>query len=189
MNSINSNMPGKMQDQSGFTIIELMIVVGIAAILSIIAMPYMNDVISNQRLRAAVTEMHLSLLLARSEAIKRNDDVSIVKTGANWTDGWTVQATDPITTNPITLQTTDPLSDKITLACNTNSNPTADTCPTSVTFTRTGRPDLTSPVTLIEYRLYESGNPRVWMRCVSVSLSGRPEIKVDNDSNPANGCE
>lgn len=168
-----------MQTQSGFSILELMIVVAIAAILSVIALPYMKDVISNQRIRAAVTDMHLSLLLARSEAIKRNGNINIVKTGGAWTGGWTVQLPDTTV-----LQTTDALSTDVTLDCNTDADTAAEACPNSVTFNRTGR-----PTSLIEYRLYESGNPRVWMRCVSVSLSGRPEVKVDGDTDTTNGCD
>ena len=168
-----------VQDQAGFTIIELMIVVAIAAVLSVIALPYMKDVISNQRVRAGVTEMHLSLLLARSEAIKRNDDINIVRTGGSWAGGWTVQLPDTTV-----LRTTDALPDNLTLACNTDTNPAADACPASVTFNRTGR-----PTSLIEYRIYESGNPRVWMRCVSLSLSGRPAITVDSNTDITNGCD
>lgn len=168
-----------MQNQTGFTIIELMIVVAIAAVLSVIALPYMKDVISNQRVRAGVTEMHLSLLLARSEAIKRNDNINIVRTGGAWTGGWTVQLPDTTV-----LRSTDALPDNLTLACNTDANPAADACPATVTFNRTGR-----PTSLIEYRIYESGNPRVWMRCVSLSLSGRPAITVDSNTDITNGCD
>ena len=169
-----------VQSQAGFTIIELMIVVAIAAVLSVIALPYMKDVISNQRVRAGVTDMHLSLLLARSEAIKRNGNINIVRTGGDWTGGWTVQVASDATV----LQTTDALADDLTLACNTDANPAADACPASVTFNRTGR-----PTSLIEYRIYESGNPRVWMRCVSLSLSGRPAITVDSNTDITNGCD
>jgi type IV fimbrial biogenesis protein FimT len=172
------------QNQSGFTILELMIVVAIAGVLSVIALPYMQDVIANQRIRAGVTDMHLSLLLARSEAIKRNANMNIVRTGGTWTGGWTVQVASDATV----LRTTDALPDDITIDCNTDADTAAEACPTTVTFTRTGRPSLTSPDTLIEYRLYENGNPRVWMRCVSVSLSGRPEVKVDGDTDTTDGC-
>jgi type IV fimbrial biogenesis protein FimT len=167
----------KIQNQSGFTILELMIVVTIAGILAVIAIPYMKDIIANQRIRAAVTDMHLSLLLARSEAIKRNANMNVVRTGGAWTGGWTVQTADTTV-----LRTNAALSD-VTLECNTDGNVAADVCPPTVTFTRTGRPN-----TLIEYRLFENGNPRVFMRCVGVSLSGRPEVKVDGDIDTANGC-
>lgn len=169
---------GNRSMQHGFTVIELMIVVTIAAILSMIAVPYMQDLISNQRIRAAVTDMQLSLLFSRSEAIKRNDDVNIVRTGGDWKNGWTVQTTDPTT-----LRTNDALSDEITVVCNTDGDIATETCPATVTFGRNGRPD-----TMIEYRLYEAGNPRVFMRCVSVTLSGQPDIVVDSDQDTTNGC-
>lgn len=168
--------------QQGFTVIELMIVVTIAAILSMVAVPYMRDIIANQRIRAAVTDIQLSLLFARSEAIKRNGDVNIVPTGGNWENGWTVQIA-----GPVTLRTNDALNEDITVACNTDNDVSTETCPSPLTFELTGRPKKTTE-TMFEFRLYEDGNPRVFMRCVSLTLSGQPDIVVDSDQDTTNGC-
>lgn len=169
--------------QRGFTVIELMIIVAIAGVLSVVAIPYMQDLISNQRVRAAVTEMQLSLLLARSEAIKRNEDVSIVPAGGDWEDGWTVEAS-----GSTVLRTVEALNDKITLACNTDNDVSFETCPATLIFERTGRAKKNASETLYEFRLYETGNPRVSMRCVSVTLSGQPDIVLDLDYDSSNGC-
>lgn len=170
--------------QHGFTIIELMVVVAIAAILAAFAYPNMQDFISNQRIRAAVTEMQLTLLHARSEAIKRNADVDIKPVGGDWKDGWTVE-----TAASDVLRTVEALNDKITLVCNTDNDVSTESCPSPLTFTRTGRPKKNnSSDTLYEFRLYENANPRVFMRCVGVTLSGKPDIVFDSDNDTTNGC-
>jgi type IV fimbrial biogenesis protein FimT len=82
---------------SGFTIIELMIVLAIAAILAAIAAPSFRETIQNNRLVTQVNELQASLGLARSEAIKLNNNVIVCsintatnKCGANWANGWNV---------------------------------------------------------------------------------------------------
>jgi type IV fimbrial biogenesis protein FimT len=167
------------QQQTGFTIIELMIVVAIAGILTVIALPYMRDIILNQRVRAAVTEAHLSLLMARSEAIKRNANVVVAKTGATWDLGWTVK----VASDGTLLRTNDALKD-VAVDCNTDADTAAETCPASITFTRNGRPTST-----LEYRFYIAGNNKIFMRCVGINLSGQPHTELDTDGDPANGCQ
>ena len=167
--------------QTGFTIIELMIVITIAGILTVIALPYMRDIILSQRVKAAVTEAHLSLLFARSEAIKRNANITVAKTGATWDLGWKVK----VVSDGTVLRTSDPLKD-IAVDCNTDGipNSSADACPASITFTRTGR-----TTSMLEYRFYIAGNNKIFMRCVGITLSGQPHVSIDlNDTNPANGC-
>ena len=77
----------------GFTLIELMVVVALAAILAALAAPSFKSFVSGQRVKAAASDFAMAAILARSEAIKRNADVTItpVTSGATgWKDGWTV---------------------------------------------------------------------------------------------------
>lgn len=76
--------------------VELMIVVAIAAILATIAAPSFSDFISNTRLTSTMTQLTGDLNRARSEAIKRNSWVLVcarntnAACGANWGNGWLV---------------------------------------------------------------------------------------------------
>lgn len=62
---------------AGFSIIELMIVITIAAILAAVALPAMGEWRRNAQRTAATTTLLSSLHAARSEAVKRNSRVAI----------------------------------------------------------------------------------------------------------------
>jgi prepilin-type N-terminal cleavage/methylation domain-containing protein len=61
--------------QSGFTIIELMTVMIIAAILLVIAAPAFNDMLERRRLEGQANELVTDLSYAKSEAVQRSREV------------------------------------------------------------------------------------------------------------------
>lgn len=71
----------------GFTLIELMVVIAIAAILATLAAPSFSRFIAAQRLRNASFDLVSDLLLARSEALKLQRTVVLTPTSTG-TDGW-----------------------------------------------------------------------------------------------------
>ena len=61
----------------GFTLIELMVVVAIAAVLAAIAAPSFSSVLAKKRVEGVLTELNTDLQFARSEAVQRNTNVRI----------------------------------------------------------------------------------------------------------------
>lgn len=71
--------------------IELMVVIAVVAILAAVATPSFSKFVLGQRVKTASFDMASTLLLARSEAIKRNTNVTIAPNDAsNWAGGWKV---------------------------------------------------------------------------------------------------
>ena len=56
----------------GFTVVELMVTLGVIAILTVVAIPSFNSMINSNRLTTAANEIVAGLNTARMEAIKRN---------------------------------------------------------------------------------------------------------------------
>jgi type IV fimbrial biogenesis protein FimT len=79
----------------GFSLIEVMVIVAITAILFAIAAPTFGEYTTNTRVRAAAEALQSDLVLARNEALKRNQRVTLTY--------------DLTTTPPLSLiQTTNP---------------------------------------------------------------------------------
>lgn len=86
----------------GFTAIELLVVVSIVAVLAALAAPSFTPLIDSWRVRQATDSMRDTLLLARSEGIKRAGGIGIQKlpkttpgctlanTNEEWGCGWFV---------------------------------------------------------------------------------------------------
>lgn len=104
MNQINTNTPRLAR---GFTLIELMITLTVAAILTTIAIPSFQNVIRESRLAAQTNELITALNLARSEAIRRSQSVTVTANGGSWNNGWVVSTVDPATAATITLRNFD----------------------------------------------------------------------------------
>jgi len=66
-----------MRNNSGITIIELMVVIGILAILAGIAIPGFIGWLPNYRLRSAADEVQSTLQNAKLRAIRENDIVGV----------------------------------------------------------------------------------------------------------------
>ena len=87
-----------MKKQSGFTLIELMVVIVIGGILYSVAGPSLQNSITEKQLIASANDLLSALHVARSEAIKLNKRVTICEssngttcsTTGKWEDGWIV---------------------------------------------------------------------------------------------------
>ncbi len=78
-----------MMKYHGFTLVELMVTLAIAAILLTSGVPSFANLIKDNRLSTKTNELVTSLSLARSEAIKQGRTVNI-KRNASWAQGWKI---------------------------------------------------------------------------------------------------
>jgi len=78
--------------QGGFTLVELMVVVAIAAIILGLAVPNFREFIARNRLDGAAHELMATLQFARSEAQRRGAQVTLRLAGTagskDWGSGW-----------------------------------------------------------------------------------------------------
>lgn len=79
------------RSRAGFTLIELMVVVAIVAILSSIAAPSFKEIIASQRIKSLGSDLLTALTRTRSEAIKRNAEVTLTPVSSgSWQYGWSI---------------------------------------------------------------------------------------------------
>lgn len=97
-----------MKRAHGFTLIELMITLLLAAIIMSLAVPGFRDLVQNNRAATQSNELVAALALARSEAVKRGVNVMLCPssdqatcTGGDWQDGWIVVLENPPGANPL----------------------------------------------------------------------------------------
>lgn len=79
---------------AGVTLLEMMVVLTILGILTAVAVPSYSYLVASNAARTASTELHLALLQARSEAVKRNRVVTLAPVNSQWTNGWIAQDAD-----------------------------------------------------------------------------------------------
>ena len=87
-----------MNRQAGLTVIEILVVLAIVGVLITLGLPALSDLVEDQQLTSDSNDLFSSLFAARSEAVTRNEVVSICKivaaaptacaAGARWQDGW-----------------------------------------------------------------------------------------------------
>ena len=142
----------------GFTLVEALAVMAIAAILLTLGVSGMRDLLLSQRVKTASFDIFSSLTYARSEAISRNSTVTITPTGGNWAGGWSIADS-----SGTTLRTQ-----------NASTNVTI-TGPATVSYNGMGR--LNAAVT--SFSVSGTGVTGSNLRCISIDLSGRPVVKSE----------
>lgn len=86
--------------QSGFTLYELLITLLIIGVVLAIGVPNLSDFTRNSRVTATANDLHGSLMLARSEAARSKQNITVCASaaptgaalcdGASFDDGWIV---------------------------------------------------------------------------------------------------
>jgi type IV fimbrial biogenesis protein FimT len=146
----------------GFTVVEMMVVLVIVATLSVVATPTIAGVIVAQRLRSAGGDLVSALYVARSEAIKRNTNVTVRPvTGVDWRTGWiaVAESGEQVARREVT-------GDRVQVT----------RAPTTIVYTPSGRLD---PIGAVRVEFSDSyGQPGVAPRCVTIDTSGLPRVEA-----------
>lgn len=143
----------------GFTLIELLITISFAAILMALAAPSFRDLIAGQKIKAASYDLMSALQYTRSEALKRNADVSLIQASGGWENGWTISATGPVTLSS---------HEAFTGLDITGSS-------SSLVYSRDGRITSTAGQT---FDISSNVTSNVQGRCITLDLSGLPKSKI-----------
>jgi type IV fimbrial biogenesis protein FimT len=189
----------------GFTLLELMITVTIAAILLGVAIPSFFEAIRSNRLTTNANQLVTAFNVARSESVKRGMSVTVRRVdansatnlgaGANWEDGWDVfvdrnangvfnddgdanpcETTNSVLNEDCLLKAFPGLQTNYTLRGDANF-------PAFIRFAPDGRGNATGFFVLCE----DSDNNAVpeanTSRLIEVYSVGRASMGVDNDNN------
>jgi type IV fimbrial biogenesis protein FimT len=149
----------------GFTLVEMMVTIVIVAVLSALAFPSMRSLIVRNRVRDAATDIFLVLHETRSEALKRNTNVTVRPvSGTDWTSGWHIL--DPVNSGA-DLEVHQPLQ------VGDPAHPLAVTGPNTITYQSTGRLAVTSAPSFVVSGSYSSHTSTA---TIKVDPSGRPYI-------------
>lgn len=86
--------------QAGFTLIELMVTMALAAVFLVVAVPSMQDFMASQQVAATATSLQTAAMQARSRAMQDNRRVMVqpfchpdtpsCSSPPTWADGWQV---------------------------------------------------------------------------------------------------
>jgi type IV fimbrial biogenesis protein FimT len=143
----------------GFTITETMVTLAVLVILIGLATPSFREIILAQGVKTASFDVFSGLVLARSEAVTRNTTVTIVPSGGNWSEGWTISDS-----GGEVVKRQDRMPQVIISG------------PGSVTYNGAGR--VTTGGTSIS--LMANGGRVPHARCISIDLSGRAVQKQES---------
>lgn len=168
-----------MNRSHGFTLIELMITLSIAAIVLALGVPSFQEMMRNNRAATHMNEFTSALNLARSEAIKRGQRVALCPsinqtscTGASdWEDGWIVFVDTALT------DTDPPVVGQVLRVFENLSGAPEFTGPDNIRYLPSGAIAAAAVVPVA----YTLGTIE---QAVCISLVGRPYIKKDHPTCP-----
>lgn len=138
----------------GFSLVELLIVVAIAAVLAGLALPNYQFMLVNMEIRGISFDLVTQMMFARSEALKRNSTVQIDPVGGDWNKGWQIKFGSDV------LREQPPVK-RVDVAVSPAST-------TSIRFSQTGR--VSNGALAIQISDAAGKSPEI--SCVSVGLTG-----------------
>jgi type IV fimbrial biogenesis protein FimT len=151
---------------AGFTMVELLVTVAVATILTTIAIPSFSGLIASQRAKTAASELFASFLAARSDAIALNANVTVSPLAGGWNQGgWQILGPAPAS---IVLESHGAVAG-VTIA------PSGGT---GVTYRPSGR--VQQPGSASTFLITTTSGSTTNYQCISLNLSGRPSQQAAN---------
>ena len=175
----SSHLPPK--STLGFTFIELMVTIAIIAILSVVALPNLNDFLIKMRVDNEIGEMHRLLLTGRNMAINTGKNTTICPlSGSSCTTNWqneiSVFTNDD---NSLATNNTYVLPDElIKTKSEIKSGDKLNYAQKSIIYTPDGR-----LLTASDNFTYCPKDHAEHARGISLSLSGRSYTSADNNGD------
>lgn len=179
---------------TGFTLIELVVTLVVVAIIAAIAAPSFMTMIRTNRIVTEANDLLATLQLARSEAIKRGVQVTVLRNGntsSDWDAGWTVftdwngngqfdddgKAPTCDTGEDCILLTQGALKGNMTLRTGAHFTAWVAYLPTGYSISSGGAGNDT-------FRLCGSDKNTSDARSIVVSVTGRPDVQVGTNQCP-----
>ncbi len=165
----------------GLTLIELMVVLVIAAILLTVGLPSLVSFIQSNRVATEISSLDSDLQFARSEAIKQGIPVSVCASsngtsclGSNtWQSGW-IAFPDPTASGTVAAGVT-PL--RVRQGMSQGDTLTANPAVTAVTYSRDGFA-INLPGATVTLTLHTSPVNVSATRCLALTLVGHQTIQT-----------
>jgi len=156
----------------GFSLIELIVTVAMGSILMSIGIPSLLYTVNNQRLTSAVNTLSSSLILAKTEAIRRNKTISVISVNNDWKTGW-----DIVLDNNSNGIIDAPQDEVLRRYESIHSNLSLNSDINFLSFSRMGISNSSAEFVIC------NANSLTESKMLNVSSSGFIELGMDNDKN------
>lgn len=161
---IQQKKASKRQIIAGFTMVEMIAAVAIICVLFGLGVPSFAKLLHGHKVKMISYELLTSMNFARSEAIKRNTDVSVEPVSLAWYQGWQVK-----TAAGDILKKQDMFAHEISLVG-----------ASEVIFKNNGRIESDENI-LLEVSYLD--DLQATKRCMQISTSGRINLELDVNQN------